>query len=81
MFSPSEVFCYWIDPEVKNIREDRVWLKIIERESEVHTMITRDRCLRDDILKEMLVIRQPTGTNYPLSDNEAEILELIWAGT
>ena len=81
MFSPPEVFCYWIDPEVKNIREDRVWLKIIERESEVHTMITRDRCLRDDILKEMLVIRQPTGTNYLLSDNEAEILELIWAGT
>jgi hypothetical protein len=36
-------------------------------------------CLEDDILKEMLVIRQPNGTNYLLSDNEAEILELIWA--
>ena len=44
-------------------------------------MITRDMCLEDDILKEMLVIRQPNGTNYLLSDNEAEILESIWAET
>ena len=79
--SPPDVFSYWVDSKKKNTKAKRVWLDIKEKQSEGHTMITRDMCLEDDILKEMLVIRQPNGTNYLLSDNEAEILESIWAET
>jgi hypothetical protein len=78
MFSPHEIVAYWVDPEIKNSREDRVRLNILERCSETREMITREAILDDEILKTMLVIRQPHGTNFLLSDEHVERLEELW---
>ena len=41
-------------------------------------MIERDEFLESDILSDSLIIRQPTGTNYALSDIETEIIDDMW---
>ena len=78
MFSPPEVVAYWTDPTVENTREDRVWLEILEYCTDEEPMIQRNEILEDNILCEMLVIRQPNGTNFELSDAQAEVLEELW---
>ena len=78
MFSPKEVVQYWTDPNADNKREDRVWLEILEKVDENQSMIERDEFLESDILSDSLIIRQPTGTNYALSDIETEIIDDMW---
>ena len=79
MFSPPEVVQYWVDPNADNTREDRVWLEILEFCENDESMIERSEFLSSEILSSSLIIRQPNGTNYILSDLEAEIIDDIWA--
>tara|TARA_B100000809_G_C15077610_1_gene508454 strand:+ start:1078 stop:1554 length:477 start_codon:yes stop_codon:yes gene_type:complete len=79
MFSPPEVVAYWTDPNMDNSREERVWLRILEYHTDESSMIQRNEALDDEILSKMLVIRQPTGTNYELTDMQAEVLGELWA--
>ncbi len=63
-----------------NTRQYRVWLKILEYCSDEKPMIERKDAQEDGVLREMLVIRQPNGTNFELSDTQAEVLESLWSG-
>ena len=78
MFSPPEVVAYWTDPSMDNTRQDRVELEILNYCTDEKPMIERNDVLGDDVLCEMLVIRQPNGTNFELSDTQAEVLEALW---
>jgi hypothetical protein len=79
MFSPPEVVAYWTDPSMDNTRQDRVELEILNYCTDEKSMIERNDVLGDDVLCEMLVIRQPNGTNFELSDTQAEVLESLWS--
>ena len=79
MFSPPSVVAYWTDPTMENTRVDRVELKILEYSTDEKPMIERKDLLEDDVLRELLVIRQPNGTNFELSEIQAEVLESLWS--
>ena len=79
MFSPPEVVAYWTDPSMDNTRQDRVELEILNYCTDEKSMIERNDVLGDDVLCEMLVIRQPNGTNFELSDTQSEVLESLWS--
>ena len=79
MFSPPAVVAYWTDPTMENTRVDRVELKILEYSTDEKPMIERKDLLEDDVLRELLVIRQPNGTNFELSETQAEVLESLWS--
>ena len=79
MFSPPAVVAYWTDPTMENTRVDRVELKILEYSTDEKPMIERKDILENDVLCEMLVIRQPNGTNFELSEIQAEVLESLWS--
>jgi hypothetical protein len=79
MFSPPEVFAYWTDPTMDNVREDRAELRILEYSTDEKPMIERKDLLEDDVLRELLVIRQPNGTNFELSETQGEVLESLWS--
>ena len=77
LFSPPEVREFWVDPNADNTRDDRVWLEILEF-CEDENIIERGIFLKSELLSSMQIIRQPNGTNYELTDVEAEIIEDMW---
>lgn len=57
----------------------RVWLKIIRVASGVKFEIKRDWLVDEPALKNTLILKQPAGTNFPLTATEARRLEVMWS--
>lgn len=68
---------YWKSEEKKNEVVDRVRLKVLEVNREVG-MIAKDQILNNEILKDLLIIKSPQGTTFPLKESEESELEKIW---
>jgi predicted HNH restriction endonuclease len=58
--------------------ESRVWLRLIRRGS-AKEILKRDWLREDPVLNTMLVLKQAAGTNFPLSEDEAQRLGQMWA--
>lgn len=78
MVSDSFGAKFWTDPSESILEADRVLLKLIRRSS-TREVLKRDWLKDDSILKEMLVLRQPAGTNFPLDELESQRLAQMWA--
>lgn len=69
---------FWIDKTDVDKAEPRVWLKLV-RVANKKEELKRDWLAEDADLKEMLILRQPAGTNFRLRPVEAERLRKMWS--
>lgn len=69
---------YWKTEDRKNEEVDRVWLKVQEVNRDLG-MIKKERMLEDIDLKELLIIKSPQGTTFPLKDIETTKINKLWA--
>ena len=53
----------------------------VDRVAKSREFIKRDWLVDDPACSEMLIIRQPAGTNFPLEPREAERLQNLWSKT
>lgn len=60
--------------------ETRVWL-VVEKVADKKGVIRRDWLAEDPICGELLIIKQPAGTNYPVSAEQAGRLRALWSRT
>lgn len=67
-----------------NVEKDvnQVEVKVIERKVTPEAgMILRSELKQDIVLSELQIIKQPSGTNFKLSDEEFTLLEQVWNKT
>lgn len=69
---------FWQSPADAAQPAERVWLRLVRR-SAAKEMLRRDWLLEDPILRNALILRQAVGTNFPLTDIEAQRLQQMWA--
>ena len=61
---------------------NQVEVKVIERKVTPEAgMILRSELKQDIVLSELQIIKQPSGTNFKLSDEEFTLLEQVWNKT
>lgn len=53
----------------------------VDRVAKSREFIKRDWLIDDPACSEMLIVRQPAGTNFPLKPREAERLQNLWSKT
>lgn len=71
---------YWNDPEARTAVEPRARLLLV-RLANQKEFLKREWLEDDSVLREMLIIRQPAGTNFPVSAPEARRLYALWGKT
>ncbi|MBY4945230.1 EVE domain-containing protein [Cupriavidus respiraculi] len=76
--SDEQGAAFWSDTEQAQTEADRVWLQLIRRGSAKETL-RREWLLKDAELQNMLILRQAAGTNFPLTEPEANRLAKMWA--
>ncbi|WP_413674408.1 hypothetical protein ACEN9H_08595 [Massilia cellulosiltytica] len=69
---------FWRDQVDMSMEESRVWLRLTQRGS-AREILRRDWLREDPVLHTMLVLKQAASTNFPLSEDEAQCLEQMWA--
>lgn len=67
---------YWL-VKTENTEQLRVWLKIT-RVAKSKEILKRDWLREDACLKNMLILRQPAGTNFKLTPAEENRLHKMW---
>jgi predicted HNH restriction endonuclease len=74
----AEAHPYWIsgDP-TKNA--NRVWMRIL-RVAKPKEIVKVGALREDPICRDLLILKQPAGTNFPVSENHAKRLEILWQG-
>ena len=71
---------FWVQSEDAIASRSRVWLRI-ERIANEKEIVQRDWLLDDPVCHDLLIHRQRTGTNYPVSEAHAERLRALWTRT
>ena len=69
---------FWLDQSKLGTAQPRVRLKVI-RAAKSKEVLKRDWLLEDTHLKNMLVLKQPTGTNVKLTPVEGDRLRKMWS--
>jgi hypothetical protein len=70
---------FWLTPPKTDLSM-RVKIRI-NRIANKREMLKRDWMKDDSVLQSMLILRQPAGTNFPLTDAEASRLHQLWLKT
>jgi len=69
---------FWLDASNFGVAQPRVWLKI-NRVANKKEELKRDWLTEDECLRDMLILRQPAGTNFKLAAREGERLRKMWS--
>jgi hypothetical protein len=69
---------FWIEKTDIGRALPRVWLKL-ERVANEKEELNKKWLEEDGVLKNMLILRQPAGTNFKLTSQEAERFTRIWS--
>jgi hypothetical protein len=69
---------FWRDPADRAGISGRVYLQLV-RAAASKQVLRRDWFKEDPLLKDMLIMRQASGTNFPLTEDEAKRLDLMWS--
>ncbi|MGX7005677.1 HNH endonuclease [Caballeronia sp. KNU42] len=69
---------FWLDESEAQLESERVWLKII-RVASPREQIRREWLKDDPVLSDMLIMKQPAGTNFLMTDSEAARMAQMWA--
>lgn len=68
---------FWPNPSEGEAPSPRVWIRIVKKAAPKERLTAR--ALREDpVLRGMRILRQPAGTNFPLTGAEAERLRKLW---
>jgi hypothetical protein len=76
----EEAVPFWRDRQSALLPERRVWLRLVNV-AEPREVISREWLVSDPVCRTLLIIRQRTGTNFPVEDCEAHRLRALWART
>jgi hypothetical protein len=69
---------FWREQVETWTEENRVWMRLVRRGS-AKEILRRDWLLEDPVLDSMLLLKQAAGTNFSLTEDEAQRLEQMWA--
>jgi predicted HNH restriction endonuclease len=69
---------FWRKQDYSLESRERIWLRLV-RCGSAKEILKRDWLLEDPVVNTMLILKQATGTNFPLSEGEAHRLEQMWA--
>ncbi|MFM0050992.1 EVE domain-containing protein [Caballeronia grimmiae] len=78
MVEEAESRPFWVEKSGLGTEHPRVWLKL-ERVANKKEELKRDWLMDDEILKNMLIVRQPAGTNFKLTTQEGDRLTKMWS--
>lgn len=71
---------FWKAEGAESVVSDRVWLRV-QKVSNRKEIIKRNWLSEDPICKDLLIVRQSAGTNYPVSPTHAQRIASLWAKT
>lgn len=74
----SEAF--WVSPEAASVSADRIRLRLV-RIANKKEVLRREWLENDAKLRSLLILRQASGTNFPVSSIEEARLSELWAKT
>jgi len=69
---------FWLDTSKLSTAQPRVWLKL-NRVANKKEELKREWLAEDECLRNMLILRQPAGTNFKLTAKEGERLRKMWS--
>ena len=69
---------YWLDASEFDTAQPRVWLKL-DRVANKKEELKRDWLIEDECLRGMLILKQPAGTNFRLTEKEGNRLRKMWS--
>ena len=70
---------YWVEPQA-TLEDMRVRLRL-RRVAQTRGVLKRKWLEKDPLLKELLIIRRPAGTNFGVDADHANRLAIFWANT
>ncbi|WP_175852466.1 EVE domain-containing protein [Burkholderia cepacia] len=78
MLTEPESHSFWLEKTNLGTAQPRVWLKL-NRVANKKEELKREWLAEDECLRNMLILRQPAGTNFKLTPKEGERLRKMWS--
>lgn len=76
----AESLPFWVNPDEASMIEMRVWLKV-KKVANSKEVVQRKWLLEDPICRDLLILRQPAGTNFPVEGPHEDRLLALWTRT